>query len=509
MGATAVFSLKGQRVNGFNSMFAVSSIPFCKKYYLELKKQIAETRRDLTIATIFSYAPNEEDSAGGILGEESFDTESLDQNSRDFLEMAIDDYNRIFQTNYDTSGKCFQNYYKDLSQRVKNREVDLLIVVNMFLTGFDATALNTLWVDKNLKMHGLIQAFSRTNRILNSVKSCGNIVCFRDLEQATNDAIRLFGDKDAGGIVLLKSYDDYYYGFTDGKGRHQRGYADCIAELLERFPLGEPITGEQNQKDFAVLFGNILRLRNILSAFDQFAGSEILSPGDFQNYTGTYNDIYTDTREKPADKDSIMDDVVFEMELVKQVEVNIDYILMLVAKYHEESCRDKEILVSIDKAIRSSLQLRSKKELIENFIETINNSTDVNSDWQEFVRKQRETDIRALIVEEKLKPEATEKFVNNSFRDGVLKTNGTEIDNILPPISRFGGGGARDRKKQTVVEKLKKYFEKYRGLFSPEELLMEDREDKKNTPYPAPSRDESHGMAAEEGAAYGSEGEKR
>lgn len=498
------YNLKGQRVNGFNSMFAVSSIPVCKKYYLELKKQIAETRRDLTIATIFSYAPNEEDSTGGILGEESFDTESLDRNSRDFLEMAIDDYNKIFQTNYDTSGKGFQNYYKDLSQRVKNREVDLLIVVNMFLTGFDATALNTLWVDKNLKMHGLIQAFSRTNRILNSVKSCGNIVCFRDLEQATNDAIRLFGDKDAGGIVLLKSYDDYYYGFTDGKGRHQRGYADCIAELLERFPLGEPIVGEQNQKDFAVLFGNILRLRNILSAFDQFAGSEILSPGDFQNYTGTYNDIYTDTREKPADKDSIMDDVVFEMELVKQVEVNIDYILILVAKYHEESCRDKEILVSIDKAIRSSLQLRSKKELIENFIETINNSTDVNSDWQEFVRKQRETDIRALIGEEKLKPEATEKFVNNSFRDGVLKTNGTEIDNILPPISRFGGG-ARDRKKQTVVEKLKKYFEKYRGLFSPEELLMED---KKKTPYPAPSREESLSTAAEEGAEYGREGEK-
>ena len=235
----------------------------------------------------------------------------------------------------------------------------------------------------------------------------------------------------------------------------------------------------------------------------------LCSPGDFQNYTGTYNDIYTDTREKPADKDSIMDDVVFEMELVKQVEVNIDYILMLVAKYHEENCKDKEILVSIDKAIRSSLQLRSKKELIENFIETINNSTDVNSDWQEFVRKQRETDIRALIGEEKLKPEATEKFVNNSFRDGVLKTNGTEIDNILPPISRFGGGGARDRKKQTVIEKLKKYFEKYRGLFSPEELLSEDRESKKNTPYPAPSRDESLSMAAEEGAAYGREGEKR
>ena len=462
------YSLKGQRVNGFNSMFAVSSIPVCKKYYLELKKQIAERHRDLTIATIFSFAPNEVDSADGILDDESFDTDDLDQSSCDFLDMAIKDYNKIFKTNFDTSSKGFQDYYKDLSDKVKKREVDLLIVVNMFLTGFDATTLNTLWVDKNLKMHGLIQAFSRTNRILNSVKSFGNIVCFRDLEEATNDAIALFGDKEANGIVLLKSYEDYYYGCVDDKGREQKGYEERIAELLQKYPLGQPIVGEKNKKDFIVLFGNILRLRNILAAFDRFAGNEILSPIDFQDYTGTYHDVYEEIKPKPGSKESIMDDVVFEMELVKQVEVNIDYILMLVGKYHDGNCEDKEILVAIDKAIKSSLQLRSKKELIENFIATINTSTNVNTDWQRFVREQRETDIQTLITEEKLKPEETRKFVENAFRDGVLKTTGTDVDRLMPPVSRFGGGGSRDKKKQTVIEKLKGFFEKYFGLVSPE-----------------------------------------
>lgn len=462
------YSLKGQRVNGFNSMFAVSSIPVCKKYYLELKKQITEQHRELTIATIFSFAANEADTADGILDDESFDTDGLDQTSRDFLDMAISDYNKTFKTNYDTSSKGFQDYYKDLSDKVKKREVDLLIVVNMFLTGFDATTLNTLWVDKNLKMHGLIQAFSRTNRILNSVKTFGNIVCFRDLEEATNDAIALFGDKDANGIVLLKSYEDYYYGCVDDKGREQKGYEERIAELLQKYPLGQPIIGEQNKKDFIVLFGNILRLRNILSAFDRFVGNEILSPIDFQDYTGTYHDVYDEIKPKSGSKDSIMDDVVFEMELVKQVEVNIDYILMLIGKYHDDNCEDKEILVAIDKAIKSSLQLRSKKELIENFIATINTSTNVNADWQRFVREQRETDIQTLITEEKLKSEETRKFVENAFRDGVLKTTGTDVDRLMPPVSRFGGGGSRDKKKQVVIEKLKAFFEKYFGLVSPE-----------------------------------------
>lgn len=493
----AYYNLKGQRVNGFNSIFAVSSIPVCKKYYLELKKQLAEKHKNLTIATIFSFAPNEEDSADGILADESFDTDALDQSSRDFLEMAIDDYNKLFKTNYDTSGKGFEDYYKDISQRVKNREIDLLLVVNMFLTGFDATTLNTLWVDKNLKMHGLIQAFSRTNRILNSVKTFGNIVCFRDLEEATNEAIALFGDKDAKSIVLLKSYDDYYYGCTDEKGREQKGYEERIAELLQRYPLGEQIIGEKNKKDFLVLFGNILRLRNILSSFDRFVGNEILSPIDFQDYTGTYHDVYNEMKPNPGDKDSILDDVVFEMELVKQVEVNIDYILMLVGKYHDSNCKDKEILVAIDKAIKSSLQLRSKKELIENFIATINTSTDVNADWQKFVKKQRQEDMEQLIAEEKLKPAETEKFMENSFRDGMLKTTGTDIDKLMPPVSRFGGGGLRDKKKQGIIAKLKAFFEKYFGLLSPAEPIAE----KSVEAYE--QQEESLAMVAENTEVYG------
>ncbi len=457
------YSLKGQRVNGFNSILAVSSIPACKKYYLELKKQLAEQHRKLTVAAIYSYSPNEEDSEDGFLSDESFDTDELDKSSRDFLDMAIDDYNKTFSTNFDTSGKGFQDYYKDLSDKVKKREVDLLIVVNMFLTGFDATTLNTLWVDKHLKMHGLIQAFSRTNRILNSVKTFGNIVCFRDLEEETNDAIALFGNRNAKGVVLLKTYNDYYYGFVDDNGREQKGYEERIAELLQRFPLGQPIIGEQNMKDFIVLFGNILRLRNILSAFDRFAGNEILSPIDFQDYTGTYHDIYDEIKPKPGSKDSILDDVVFEMELVKQVEVNIDYILMLVAKYQDSNCKDKQVLIAIDKAIKSSLQLRSKKELIEGFIATINAGTDVTADWQRFVKEQCESDIQALISEENLKPEETRKFVDNSFRDGVLKTTGIGIDRLMPPISHFGNS-SRDKKKQTVIEKLKRFFEKYFGV---------------------------------------------
>lgn len=457
------YSLKGKRLNGFNSMFAVGSIPMAKKYYLEFKKQIAEKHKDLTIATIYSFAPNEEDPYESILADESFDTEDLDKSSRDFLDSAIDDYNKIFKTNFDTTSKGFQDYYKDLSNKIKKREVDLVIVVNMFLTGFDATTLNTLWVDKNLKQHGLIQAFSRTNRILNSVKTYGNIVCFRDLQQQTNDAIGLFGDKEASGIVLLKSYDDYYYGY-DENDKHYKGYEERIAELIQKYPIGEQIIGEQNKKKFVVLFGSILRLKNILSSFDKFEGNEILKPIDFQDYTSIYVDIYDEFKQlKDKDKESIKDDVVFEMELVKQVEVNIDYILMLVALYHKSNCQDKDILVSIDKAISASLELRSKKELIDEFIKTINVQTNVEEDWVKFVKKQKESEIENIIKEQKLKSEETKKFIDNSFRDGVLKTTGTDIDKILPAISRFGGGN-RAEIKQKVIEILQSFFEKYFGI---------------------------------------------
>lgn len=459
------YDLKGQRVNGFNSIFAVSSIPMAKKYYLEFKKQLEEKHKDLTIATIYSYAPNEEDNSNGILEDEEFETDLLDQSSREFLDFVIGEYNKKFKTNFSSEGNGFQDYYKDLSDRVKNREVDLLIVVNMFLTGFDATTLNTLWVDKNLKQHGLIQAYSRTNRILNSVKTYGNIVCFRDLEEATNDAIALFGDKNASGIVLLKSYEDYYYGYEDDKGRKQLGYEERIAMLLQKYPLGDQIIGEQNKKDFIVLMGNILRLKNILSSFDKFAGNEILSERDFQDYIGTYTDLYEEYKSKPEEEESIKEDIVFEMELVKQVEVNIDYILMLVAKYHDSNCEDKEILGSIDKAIKSSLALRSKKELIDKFISKINADTNVYSDWAKFVREQKEIDLENLINEENLNEEETRKFLDNSFRDGEVKTTGTDIEKILPPMRRFGGGN-RAEKKLTIINKIKKFFEKYFGINS-------------------------------------------
>ena len=457
------YDLKGQRVNGFNSMFAVASIPMAKKYYLEFKKQLEEKHKDLTIATIYSFAANEEDTSDGILDDEGFETDLLDQSSREFLDFAIGEYNKKFKTNFSSDGNGFQDYYKDLSDKVKHREIDLLIVVNMFLTGFDATTLNTLWVDKNLKQHGLIQAYSRTNRILNSVKSYGNIVCFRDLQQQTNDAIALFGDKNATGIVLLKSYEDYYYGYEDDKGKKQIGYEERIAMLLQKYPLGEQIIGEQAKKEFIVAMGNILRLRNILSSFDKFKGNEILTDRDFQDYIGTYTDLYEEFKPNAGDSESIKDDLVFEMELVKQVEVNIDYILMLVAKYHQSNCTDKEILGSIDKAIKSSLTLRSKKELIDGFISKINANTDVMKDWSKFVREQEEFDLKNLILEENLNEEETRKFIENSFRDGQVKTTGTDIEKILPPMRRFGGSN-RNERKQTIIERIMKFFEKYFGI---------------------------------------------
>lgn len=454
------YSLNGQRMAGFNSIFAVSSIPMAMKYYAEFRKQLAESGRRLTVSTIFSYSPNEDDPED-ILPDEGFETDALDRSSRDFLEAAIADYNADFNTAFDTSSDKFQNYYKDLSQRMKNREIDLLIVVNMFLTGFDATTLNTLWVDKNLKMHGLIQAFSRTNRILNSVKTFGNIVCFRNLQQQTDEAIALFGDKEAGSVVLLKNYDAYYNGY-DEDGKHHPGYVELIDELTRRFPLGQEVIGEQNQRDFIGLLGAILRLKNILTAFDAFAGNEILSDRDMQDYQSIYIDLYQQLKPGKSERENINDDIVFEIELIRQVEINIDYILILVAKYHDSNCEDKDILVTIDKAINSSIQLRSKKELIENFIRTINASTEVDADWRRFVHEQKETDLSTVIAEEKLKPEETRRFMDNAFRDGILKTTGTDVDAILPPVSRFGGG--RDAKKQSVMEKLMKFFEKYLGL---------------------------------------------
>ncbi len=454
-----------QRVNGFNSIFAVSSIEAAKLYYNEFKKKMdLNPNQTLRIGLIYSYGANEEE-ADGILDEEnSEDTISLDQSSRDFLEEAIKDYNQMFSTNYDTSSDRFQNYYKDVSLRMKNKELDLLIVVNMFLTGFDATTLNTLWVDKNLKMHGLIQAYSRTNRILNSIKTFGNIVCFRNLQKRTDDAISLFGDKDAAGIVLLKGFNDYYYGFIDSKGNRKPGYVDLINELIEKFSLDEPcIISEKKQKEFVVIFGAILRMRNLLSSFDEFEGKEVLTDREFQDYCGRYLDIKDQLVSPRGEAEKINDDIVFEIELLKQVEINIDYILMLVQKYHDSHCCDKEILISIQKAIDSSPNLRSKKALIENFIANINDVEDLLTEWRSFVAEEKEKELIEIIVGENLKEQEARKFIENSFKNGLVKTTGTDIEKILPPTSRFTGGD-RDKKKQKVIDRILVFFDKFYGL---------------------------------------------
>ncbi|KUH70725.1 DEAD/DEAH box helicase [Mycolicibacterium novocastrense] len=451
------YSLGERRVRGFNALFATASIDAAKTYYSEFKKQqqpLPEGRR-LKVGLIYSFASNEpvED---GALEEEGFETDVLDKPSRDFLEGAIEDYNAYFGTSFDTSSDKFQNYYKDLSLRLKNREIDVVIVVNMFLTGFDATTLNTLWVDKNLRAHGLIQAYSRTNRILNSVKTYGNIISFRDLEEETNDAIALFGNKDAGGIVLLKPYAEYY-----------DEYADKVTELLQLFPLGQPIVGESAQKAFITLFGQILRLQNILTSFDEFAGNEILTQRQSQDYRSVYLDLYAEFRKAAdADKESIIDDVVFEIELIKQVEINVDYILMLVQKYrqaHGEG-EDKEIRAEISRAVDASPSLRNKKDLIEDFVDSISATGEIDEEWREYVATKKAEELDRIIAEEGLKPEETRKFVETAFRDGAIQTTGTAITKVLPPVTRFAAGGGHGEKKQRVLTKLGAFFERFFGL---------------------------------------------
>jgi type I restriction enzyme R subunit len=354
-----------------------------------------------------------------------------------------------------------------VSQRVKNREIDLLIVVNMFLTGFDATTLNTLWVDKNLRLHGLLQAYSRTNRILNSIKTFGNIVCFRNLEKATNESIALFGDKEAGGVVLLKSYSDYYNGYETDNGKKVRGYEELIAELLQKYPIGEQIIGEQAQKEFIKLYGGILKVKNILSSFDDFAGNEILTERDVQDYHSMYIDLYNEWRKvKPGDSENVNDDIVFEMELIKQVEINIDYILELIRKYHEGHLQDKEIVVTIGKAIDSSVELRNKKDLIEQFIDSLTPETSIDNDWLNFVSEKQKEELSRIIADENLNREETEKFVKNAFRDGFVSETGTAITKLLPPLNPFSPDNQYVAKKMKVIEKLKFFLDRFLGIIN-------------------------------------------
>lgn len=459
------YKLKERRLAGFNSIFAVSSIDAAKLYYTEFQQQMADLPSDkrLKIATIYSFGINED--IEGILSEEDTDnTDKLDASSREFLDKAIKDYNKIFDTNYDTSSKKFENYYKDVSERVKKREIDLLIVVNMFLTGFDATTLNTLWVDKNLRLHGLLQAYSRTNRILNSIKTFGNIVCFRNLEKATNDSIALFGNKEAGGIILLKPFRDYYEGYNDGQ-KDIIGYKDLIAELQQKYPLGDQIVGEQAEKAFIKLYGAILRMRNILSTFDEFVGKEILAARDVQDYHSIYLDLYNKYRnQNKKDQEDVNDDIVFEMELIKQIEINIDYILMLLHKYQESHFKDKEIVVTITKSIDSSMELRSKKDLIEQFISALTPTTRIDDDWQTFIQQKKKAELDAIIKDENLNKEATYSFVNNAFRDGYVQTFGRELAGLLPPISLFSRSNNRTQKRLTVVEKITAFFNRFKDL---------------------------------------------
>jgi len=453
------FSLAGKRVHGFNALFATASIDAAKRYYREFSEQQQGSVPDrrLKVGIIYSYAANEAVD-DGYLDEEGFETNALDQSSRDFLEEAIRDYNALFGTSFDTSADKFQNYYKDLSLRLKNREIDLVIVVNMFLTGFDATTLNTLFVDKNLRTHGLIQAYSRTNRILNSVKTYGNIVSFRDLEQETNDAIALFGNKDACGIVLLKPYGEYY-----------AVYAEKVAELLADYPLGMPIVGESAQKEFIALFGAILRLNNILTSFDDFAGNEILSERQGQDYRSVYLDLYAEFRRRAdTEKESINDDIVFEIELIKQVEINVDYVLMLVEKYRRSrgNGTDTEIRASISRALDASPSLRNKKDLIEAFVDSVSVSGAIDEEWQAFIRARREAELDAIIESEGLRPDETRAFIETSFRDGAIQATGTAITKVLPSVSRFSPDGGHGEMKQRVLAKLGEFFERFFGLGS-------------------------------------------
>jgi type I restriction enzyme, R subunit len=456
------YKLKDRRLAGFNSIFAVSSIDVAKKYYAEFKKQLADLPSDkqLKVATIYSFGVNDED-GDGMIDENSEDTSGLDASSRDFLENAITDYNTMFGTSYNTSSDKFQNYYKDVSQRVKDREIDVLIVVNMFLTGFDATTLNTLWVDKNLRLHGLLQAYSRTNRILNSVKTFGNIVCFRNLEKVTNESIALFGDKEASGIVLLKSYAEYYNGYKDGD-KEVRGYKSLVEELLKKFPVGERILGEQSQKDFIKLYGGVLRVRNILTTFDEFIGNEMLTERDVQDYHSMYIDLYNDFRKSiDNEKENVNEDVVFEMELIKQIEINIDYVLGLVKIYHEDHTKNRELLVDINKAIDSSVELRNKKDLINQFISSLDAHSVVDEDWQKHVDTKKIEELEQIIKNENLDSDATYKFVRNAFRDGNVATTGTAITKVLPPVSRFSPTGERTKKRENVLGKLTSFFERF------------------------------------------------
>ncbi len=465
--------------SGFNSIFAVESVAMAKEYYLALKKKMAESgRRPLRIATIFTYEANEASNAvTGMSDEDPAGIDGLDATSKEFLQkVAIKDYNGMFGTTYDISSDKFQNYYKDISLRMKNNDLDLLIVVGMFLTGFDAKTLNTLWVDKNLKMHGLLQAYSRTNRILNSVKNCGNIVCFRNLDEATKECFALFGNRDAAGLVFMRSFKDYYEGYDD-KGRHMMGYREIVQALKDKFPVGEimNITDDEKKKEFIKLFGSYLKAHNLLIAFDDFCPDDpdkrgevrIIQENERQDYLSWYNDLYDEFKrsQQHGERADIEDDIEFEIELVKQVQIDITYILELVAQYKASQCKDREVLLKISRSITSSPDLRNKKELIERFVDRMTpQAGEVHDEWDKYLAGEKKRQMDEIISGEKLKPEKTREFIDRCFKDGYVEENGTAVTEILPPMPLFGAGNRRQQTKQRVIEKIKQFFDRFTNI---------------------------------------------
>lgn len=459
---SSTYTINGKHTKGFNAIFATQSIPMAMRYYEEFQAQQAslpESQR-LKVGIIYSYAPNDEQEE-----ESSEDTTSLPKSQRDFLDAAISDYNAVFKCKFDSSADNFQNYYKDFSLKLKNRELDLAIVVNMFLTGFDATTLNTLYVDKSLRYHGLLQAYSRTNRILNSIKSFGNIIAFRDLQRNTDDALALFSDENAKGIVFLRSLEEYLHGYTDEKGDKHKGYHELLHILQTRFPLNnflESTLKQSDKRDFLALFGEILKLRNILEVFDEF--SDPLSERDRQDYQSYYIDTYESLRAKDqAEKHSVLDEVEFEVELLKQVEVSIEYILELIATYHRH--KDKGSYERILKLLDSSLSLRSKKELLLRFIQSLNPQSNVEKDFSTYIAARKDESLDTIITELDLKPKETRAFMQDSFERGELRDYGRAFGEILPPSPLFGKGAEQTHKvREKALEKLQAFFELFKGL---------------------------------------------
>ena len=471
-----LYDIKQRRVNGFNAMLAVQSVEAAKLYYEEFRKQQLELpeEKKLKIATIFSFSANEEQKAIGEIAEEEFEIDAMDLSSKEFLDKVIVDYNKIFSTNFSINGKEFQNYYKDLSQKVKDKEIDLLIVVGMFLTGFDAPTLNTLFIDKNLKYHGLIQAFSRTNRIFNKVKTFGNIVCFRDLEKNTKEAIKMFGDEKSINMILEKSYKEYIYGFTEEEtGKKREGYIDLCNKMLEKFPEPTEIILDSDKKEFAKLFGEILKTENILKNFDEFEKFEkIITDRQMQDMKSVYVDIREEILKKNKNTDIFSNpevdfsDIEFQIELLKTDEINLDYILSLIfekAREHEDTDSLKS---EIRRVIRSSLGTRAKEELIMEFInrtdlKTLNKKEDVLEKFYKYAREEKEIKIADLTEKEKLK-EDSKRFIEKSISRGYVDLAGAELDSLLPPTSRRKG--AREAKKQTIFEKIQKLVDIFIGI---------------------------------------------